>query len=1199
MACLVTRLSINLAFAIYLLFHISAALADNGIPIPAGTWTMVLTRGVPEESNGWEQLVYASGVKQSVMLSQYHQQYSEVNESLVGYNFVTNSWDVVDMGGLFHTENMPEGGESQGYFGYNPHNDTIVYYCCTTGSNQVENAFHTWWYDVLGQSGIDKHTSPKPPNTALQPAGTFDPAHNVFVFEGGDSFVGTWTYDPVANAWHKLTTNGTSPNPSLILAGMAYDTVDQRVYLFGGYDGTTYYSTLYAYDVPTNTWSLISPAGGRTPAGRFRHAFAYDSTNNVFLLYGGENGSGILGDTWVFNPTTRTWTELTPPQSPPIAASPVWARLAYDSDHNAFVLAQQGLNGYFGGSWTALSIQTWLFRYRGSGPNAGTLASTAAPAAGSINRNNTSWAKEATIASSGSALYAAWSETGSPFDPTGAALPNLYASQYSGGNWLPLGQSYQSINTQAESHAPSITLVGSTPWISWYQSNDSTATQVFAGSWNGSNWQTKAVGLAGTGVVYQGRSEINNVGGIPHVALLEVDKAYYPQEVLAYVRAWNGTSWPLKGTGPLNRNNVSGTTADSISIANDGTNPYVAWTEYVHAYGGSSGEDTDTNPQVYVSHWNGTRWVAVGNSLNVNTANWAYDATIAYFNGQPYVAWTERTQSGNAQVYVKAWNGSSWVPVGSGSLNRNVSTGWAYHPVLLADASSNSVYLGWVERGALGQKAQVYISRYKAGAWSALGQSLNIDSMNGSAQRVSMAVYNAQPVAAWGEVNMGWLRQIYVAQWNGSGWVQLTGTGGAPDTTPPTTPTNLSANAISSSRINLSWSPSSDLVGVVGYKVFRGSTQVGTVTSSFSYQDTGLSARTTYSYTVAACDAAGNISSRSLSASATTQGPTDTIPPTVSMTAPANGATVMGTTTISAQATDDVGVTGVQFQLDGVNLGGVVTGPGPSYSMSWNSTTARNGSHLLRAIATDVGGLSTTSASIAVTVSNSTGPPSLQILGNLGEVSGVSNGSVVKPNVAPSGFTGTVKVNGTGSVNYTAAQSGQGVYFLNCCSNTNNAYYKFTTASLGNIFNVNHGQITFYLKSRYDFFQRETIAASPRYSFDVRDGNNTHLFYFLTQVVSGQLQFTYAIGGSVQFYYVPQGTEKTVFGAGVILQVTLAWGSGTADLYVNNNLVKSTAYTVPITNWTSTSNFDLGAYEYLTAGGYNICDDVINAFTVR
>jgi hypothetical protein len=89
------------------------------------------------------------------------------------------------------------------------------------------------------------------------------------------------------------------------------------------------------------------------------------------------------------------------------------------------------------------------------------------------------------------------------------------------------------------------------------------------------------------------------------------------------------------------------------------------------------------------------------------------------------------------------------------------------------------------------------------------------------------------------------------------------------DTTPPTVPTGLTALAISSSQINLSWTASTDNVGVTGYKVYRGGTQVGTSVAA-SYSDTGLTASTTYSYTVSAYDAAGNNSAQSTAASATT-----------------------------------------------------------------------------------------------------------------------------------------------------------------------------------------------------------------------------------------------------------------------------------------------------------------------------------------
>ena len=104
-----------------------------------------------------------------------------------------------------------------------------------------------------------------------------------------------------------------------------------------------------------------------------------------------------------------------------------------------------------------------------------------------------------------------------------------------------------------------------------------------------------------------------------------------------------------------------------------------------------------------------------------------------------------------------------------------------------------------------------------------------------------------------------------------SEYVYLTGvsTAASPDTTVPTVPTGLSATAVSSSQINLSWTASTDNVGVTGYKIYRGGTLWYT-TSNLSFSDTGLSGSTSYSYYVQAYDAAGNISSPTDTVSATT-----------------------------------------------------------------------------------------------------------------------------------------------------------------------------------------------------------------------------------------------------------------------------------------------------------------------------------------
>jgi chitodextrinase len=125
----------------------------------------------------------------------------------------------------------------------------------------------------------------------------------------------------------------------------------------------------------------------------------------------------------------------------------------------------------------------------------------------------------------------------------------------------------------------------------------------------------------------------------------------------------------------------------------------------------------------------------------------------------------------------------------------------------------------------------------------------------------------------------GWsgAKNIYLHALNKTGAVAdyaLMGTWTIPtvvlgDTTAPTNPTGLLANTISSSQINLSWSASSDNVAVTGYNVYRDGLKIANSINT-SYQDTGLTPDTTYSYTIAAYDAAGNTSNQSTNVSTKT-----------------------------------------------------------------------------------------------------------------------------------------------------------------------------------------------------------------------------------------------------------------------------------------------------------------------------------------
>jgi uncharacterized membrane protein len=124
-----------------------------------------------------------------------------------------------------------------------------------------------------------------------------------------------------------------------------------------------------------------------------------------------------------------------------------------------------------------------------------------------------------------------------------------------------------------------------------------------------------------------------------------------------------------------------------------------------------------------------------------------------------------------------------------------------------------------------------------------------------------------------------------------------------------------------------------------------------------------------------------------------TSGPPDTTPPTTSITSPANGATVSGTITVTASASDNVGVVKVEFYIDSVLKSTSTTSP---YTFSWNTTTVANGSHTIFSKAYDAANNVGTSATVTVTVSNST---QQQLLGN----PGFENGTNTAPWVLTAG----------------------------------------------------------------------------------------------------------------------------------------------------------------------------------------------------
>ena len=213
--------------------------------------------------------------------------------------------------------------------------------------------------------------------------------------------------------------------------------------------------------------------------------------------------------------------------------------------------------------------------------------------------------------------------------------------------------------------------------------------------------------------------------------------------------------------------------------------------------------------------------------------------------------------------------------------------------------------------------------------------------------------------------------------------VTVTVSNSSGDTTPPTVSMTAPTNGATVSGSVAVTANASDNVGVAGVQFQLDGANLGAEDTASPYSiswDTTAASNGSHTLTAVARDAAGNRTTSSPVSVTVSNSSADTTPPTVAMTAPSNGSTVAGSITVSANASDNVAVAGVQFQLNGANLGAEDTAA--PYSITWNTTTVANGSYTLDAIARDSSGNRTTSASVTVTVSNNssdTTPPTVSM----------------------------------------------------------------------------------------------------------------------------------------------------------------------------------------------------------------------------
>ncbi len=172
-----------------------------------------------------------------------------------------------------------------------------------------------------------------------------------------------------------------------------------------------------------------------------------------------------------------------------------------------------------------------------------------------------------------------------------------------------------------------------------------------------------------------------------------------------------------------------------------------------------------------------------------------------------------------------------------------------------------------------------------------------------------------------------------VAEWNSFpsdtftdlGIHTFNGGGPGPDTQAPTVPASLVAANVTDTSADLSWTASTDNVGVTGYDIYQDGVLLASTTTATNYNVTGLTAETAYAFTVTANDAAGNTSVASNAANVTTTASPDTQAPTAPASLVAANITDTSADLSWTVSADNVGVTGYDIYQDGVLLASTTT----------------------------------------------------------------------------------------------------------------------------------------------------------------------------------------------------------------------------------------------------------------------------------
>jgi hypothetical protein len=367
----------------------------------------------------------------------------------------------------------------------------------------------------------------------------------------------------------------------------------------------------------------------------------------------------------------------------------------------------------------------------------------------------------------------AWDSSGN-VDPT----PALF--QWMISLWMEMGTGSASgggiSNNSNNSFSPSVFIgTDGNPIISWDDPSGGN-TDVYIRRWDGSAWVEMGAGSASGGGISNNSGKsygpFGVIGSDGNPIISWFDNSGGDYEI--YVRRWNGSGWVEMGAGSASGGGISNNSAPSYCPAiNIGSNgyPIIAWDD-------SSGG----NQEIYVRRWDGSSWVemgtgsASGGGISNNSGASEYAAVLLGTDGYPIIAWDDNS-GGDQEIYIRKWNGSSWVEMGAGSASGggiSNNSGNSYFPSLIAGSDGNPIAVWHDDSGG---DQEIYVRKWNSSLWVEMGAGSasggGISNNLGASAYASLAKgSDGKPIVVWHDDSNG-DSEIYVRRWDGSSWVEM------------------------------------------------------------------------------------------------------------------------------------------------------------------------------------------------------------------------------------------------------------------------------------------------------------------------------------------------------------------------------------------------------------------------------------------